>query len=51
MFNKFRYWLSAELISWGVKVLPDEYSKGWMGYGIYVATEGMLEGLMDESEE
>ena len=48
---KFRMWLSAELIGWGVQILPDGPTKDWMLIGLQVALEGLQGGLTSGNEE
>ena len=35
----FRYWLSAQLIEWGVRMLPDEYTRSRMAMGMQWAAD------------
>lgn len=35
----FRYWLSAQLIEWGVRILPDEYTRSRMAMGMVWAAD------------
>lgn len=48
MFDKFRYWLSSELIGWGIAIIPDEFTKTWMKIGVSTAIEGIENDLTSD---
>ena len=50
MIDNFRYWLSSHLIDWSIKVLPDDYTKSMVTYGMTVATAQMLADLEEQEE-
>lgn len=48
--DNLRYSLSAALIDWGIRILPDEYTKACMKLGVQYSV-ALLEGTLEEVEE
>ena len=46
----FRYWLATQLIEWGVRLLPDEYTRSRMALGMQWAADLINQELAIEDE-
>lgn len=51
MFSSFRFWLSFQLLLFGVRVCPDEHAKNWLKYGLKVAGTGIERDLLEDEGE
>lgn len=47
MLDKFRYYLSSQLIEWSINILPDDYTKSRMRMGVNIAADIMMKELED----
>lgn len=45
MLDKFRYYMSSQLIEWSINILPDDYTKSRMRMGINIAADIMMKEL------
>lgn len=45
MLDKFRYYLSSQLIEWSINILPDDYTKSRMRMGVNIAADIMMKEL------
>ena len=41
MLDGWKYWLSATLLDWSIRVLPDDFTRKWMKIGVSIAMEGI----------
>ncbi len=45
-----RYWLAVQLIEWGVRILPDEYTRSRMALGLQWSADLINKELAIEEE-
>ena len=50
MINKFRFWLSFQLLMLGVKAAPSEFVQKWIKHGLRVAGRGIEKDLLKDNK-
>ena len=50
MIDKFRFWLSFQLLMLGVKAAPSEFVQEWIKHGLRVAGTGIEKDLLEDNE-
>jgi len=51
MFTNFRYWMSANFLDLALWILPDDYTRSRMRWGIGMAADLMVQEIAAEEEE